>query len=189
MTLEALKASIKEQLCPNRYDHTLRVMETSMVLAKKYGVCLESAQIAALLHDVAKNQTDDELQKQLEKANLRDYLNYHSLIWHAPVGALVARKKYRIESQDILNAIQYHTTGRSQMSKLEQIVFLADYIEPYRTQPNVELIRQLATESLERAIAKVLEDTIAYLTSKGDGKIHPDTWAAYQEYKPYLQKH
>jgi len=184
--LEVLKASVKEQLFPKRYDHTLRVMETSMILAKSYGACLESVQIAALLHDVAKNQTDDELQNQLKQSGLIDYLNYNPLIWHAPVGALMAKKKYHIDNQDILNAIQYHTTGRSQMSKLEQIIFLADYIEPNRTQPNVEKIRQLATRSLEAAIARTLADTVAYLTSKGNGEIHPDTLAAYEAYKQYL---
>lgn len=72
------------------------------------------------------------------------------------------------------------------MTTLEKIVFLADYIEPNRTQPGVEEIRKLATKDLDVAVAQTLADTVAYLSSKGKGDIHPDTLAAYEYYRQYL---
>lgn len=72
------------------------------------------------------------------------------------------------------------------MTTLEKIVFLADYIEPGRSQPGVERIRQLATEDLNVAVAQTLSDTVAYLGAKGNGDIHPDTLAAYEYYRQYL---
>ena len=186
MNLQELRESVKKTLPEKRYQHTLGVEETSTILANRYGVDEKKAKISALLHDIAKNQTYNEMREQLIQAGEVSYLEYSSLVWHAPVGALVAKEQYLIEDEMILNAIKYHTTGRPAMSTLEQLIFLADFIEPGRTQPNVEMIRNLATESLEKAVARVLSDTIAYLSSKGEGAIHPDTLAACEFYRHYL---
>ena len=176
----------KQQLPSKRYNHTLGVVATSEQLAKRYNASVESAQIAALLHDIAKYLPNDLLKEKLESAKETDYLNYSPLVWHAPVGAIVAKETYQIKDSDILNAIKYHTTGKAAMTTLEKIVFLADYIEPNRTQPGVEEIRKLATKDLDVAVAQTLADTVAYLSSKGKGDIHPDTLAAYEYYRQYL---
>ena len=126
------------------------------------------------------------LKELLEQANETQYLTYSPLVWHAPAGAIVAKKDYQIEDLEILNAIKYHTTGKAAMTTLEKIVFLADYIEPGRSQPGVERIRQLATEDLNVAVAQTLSDMVAYLGVKGNGDIHPDTLAAYEYYRQYL---
>ena len=186
MEIKEIRQSVKEQLLVDRYRHTLGVEETSTILANRYGADEKKAKISALLHDIAKNQTYNEMREQLMLAGEASYLEYNSLVWHAPVGALVAKAKYQIEDEDILNAIKYHSTGRPAMSLLEKIVFLADYIEPGRTQPNVDQIRDLACQSLEKAVAQTLANTVAYLSSKGDNEIHPDTLAAYEFYRHYL---
>ena len=186
MNLEALKSQVKDELPSQRYNHTLGVMMTSEQLAKRYNACIESAQIAALLHDIAKYLPNDLLKEKLELAQESEYLNYSPLVWHAPVGAIIAKETYHITDSDILNAIKYHTTGRAAMTLLEKIVFLADYIEPNRTQPGVEKIRELAMIDLNIAVAQTLANTVAYLKSKGNDDFHPDTLAAYDYYRQYL---
>ena len=143
-----------------------------------------AAEIAEVIN--AKYLPNDLLKEKLESAKETDYLNYSPLVWHAPVGAIVAKETYQIKDSDILNAIKYHTTGKAAMTTLEKIVFLADYIEPNRTQPGVEEIRKLATKDLDVAVAQTLANTVAYLSSKGKGDIHPDTLAAYEYYRQYL---
>ena len=186
MRLEELKQQVKGQLPSKRYEHTLGVVSTSEKLAMQYQVSLESAQLAALLHDIAKYLSNDCLKEKLESANETDYLKYSPLVWHAPVGAIIAREEYHIENLDILNAIKYHTTGRPNMTTLEKIIFLADYIEPGRTQPGVDSIRELVQQDLNMAVAKTLADTVAYLSQKSKADIHPDTLAAYEYYYQYL---
>ncbi len=186
MKLKQLQEKVKNQLPPTRYEHTLGVVRTSEILAEKYHVLLESAQVAALLHDIAKYLPNNELKEKLIAANEMEYLNYSPLVWHAPVGAIVAQKSYGIIDQDVLNAIKYHTTGRPAMSTLEKIIFLADYIEPGRIQPGVDEIRNLSGQDLNRAVAKTLANTIAYLKQKSSADIHPDTLAAYDYYYDYL---
>ncbi len=186
ITVETLKSQVKAQLPTKRYEHTLGVVATSIQLANRYQASVESAQIAALLHDIAKYVPNDRLKEMLEDAQETQYLNYSPLVWHAPAGAIVAQKDYQIEDSEILNAIKYHTTGKAAMTTLEKIVFLADYIEPNRSQPGVEAIRELAAHDLDVAVAQTLADTVAYLSGKGKGDIHPDTLAAYEYYRQYL---
>jgi len=187
MNFDHLVVSVKKILSAKRFNHTIGVVNTSAMLADRYDVSLESAQIASLLHDIAKEQAYNKLEEQLKYFGELEYLSFSPSVWHAPVGANIARNEFGIKDQDILNAIKYHSTGRPKMTKLEQIVFLADYIEPNRTQPNVDLIRKLATQNLETAVAQTLADTVAYLKSKKEVNIHPDTVAACDYYRRYVK--
>ena len=81
----------------------------------------------------------------------------NAFLLHGKVGAYIARADYGIEDEDILNAIFYHTTGRSNMSKLEKLIFLCDYTEEGRTGENFEKIRNLSYKSIDLAILKMLE--------------------------------
>ena len=101
---------------------------------------------------------------------------------HAKVGACLAKKKYGVKDKDILNAIQNHTTGRPGMSLLEKIVFIADYIEPGRNDaPNLDETRKLAFTDLDRALLKILKDTLDYLES-GSKDVDPMTRKTYEYY-------
>ncbi len=182
MTLEQLKACVAKKLPSNRFEHTQGVCETAKMLAKRFNVDEEAAQVAALLHDIAKYESVDEMKKQLLAHDLTTYLEYSSLVWHAPVGAILAREVYEVTNQDILNAIQYHTTGREAMSELEKVIYLADYIEPNRKQPGVDDIRALCHVSLDEALAQTLDRTVSYLQKSSDDVIHPDTLAARNYY-------
>ena len=106
---------------------------------------------------------------------------------HAKVGAVYAKDKYGVEDEDILNAITYHTTGRPAMSLLEKIVFIADYIEPYRDPLlNLDEIRKIAYENLDQAIVMISENTLDYLKDIGVA-IDTMTNETYEYYKSKLQ--
>ena len=111
---------------------------------------------------------------ELEKEN--------PFLLHAKVGAYLAKEKYGVEDQDILNAICNHTTGRPNMSLLEKIVFVADYIEPGRKHAsNLDEVRRLAFEDLEQALIKILSDILEYLNS-GNGDVDPMTRKTLDHY-------
>jgi predicted HD superfamily hydrolase involved in NAD metabolism len=170
---------IREVLTKDRYDHTIRVVETAITLAEKYGESMEKVKLAALFHDYAKCFTIDQLKRKMIHYQIQDSLmDFHFELWHGPVGAKIARDVYGVMDQDILNAITYHTTGRVGMSKLEYIIFVADYIEPGRNFPAAEEVRKLAKMDLRQATRKALQYTIIYLMGK-DATIHPNSFLAY----------
>lgn len=165
-----------------RFAHTLGVEFTAAALAMKYQADVTDAQIAGLLHDCAKCLTDEKRVSICEKHQIpmTDIERRNPFLLHAKVGEYLAREKYGITNPDILNAIRFHTTGRENMSLLERIVFVADYIEPGRRQaPNLTEIRQLAFTDLDAAMLKILEDTLSYLKATG-GELDPMTEITYE---------
>lgn len=165
-----------------RFAHTLGVEFTAAALAMKYQADVTDAQIAGLLHDCAKCLTDEKRVSICEKHRIpmTDIERRNPFLLHAKVGEYLAREKYGITNPDILNAIRFHTTGRENMSLLERIVFVADYIEPGRRQaPNLTEIRQLAFTDLDAAMLKILEDTLSYLKATG-GELDPMTEITYE---------
>ena len=173
-SLKKLRKSMEKIQDPKRYEHTL-VEYTAAALAMRYGRNVSDAQVAGLLHDCAKCLSD---QKRLSickknQISISDLEKRNPFLLHAKVGAYLAKEKYGIQDPDILNAIQNHTTGRPGMGFLEKIVFVADYIEPGRkSAPNLTEIRKLAFADLDRAVLKILEDTLKYLQTS-DGEIDP----------------
>ena len=138
-----------------------------------------------MLHDCAKCLSDKKMQELCEKGGifLSDFEKRNLFLMHGRVGAYLAKEKYGIENEDIINAIAWHTTGRENMSLLEKIIFVADYIEPGRRQaPNLPEIRELAFLDLDRAMIRILEDTIVYLKN-GRGEIDPATEKTLMFYK------
>lgn len=175
MELEKIIQAVKEELPEQRFDHTKRVVATALELAETFGGNKEKIKIAGYLHDYCKFWSKDRLIEWIKTYQLpQDLLSYNQELWHAPVGAEVARVKFGIEDEDILQAIRFHTSGRPEMSLLEKLIFLADYIEPGRKFPGVEVTRQYAKESLDRAILQALDQTIQFLLTKGQ-KIYPMT--------------
>lgn len=183
MNREIAILAIKESLGQGpRYDHTLRVAETAVILAHRFGENPEKAELAALYHDYAKEMPNEKL-KQIIIAGKEDLrlLDYHPELWHGPAAAILIQEKFNISDQDIIQAVRYHTTGRKQMSQLEKIIYLADYIEPGRNFPGLEEVRKLAEKDLDQAILQALRNTIQFLTSKFSS-IYPDTIEAYNDF-------
>lgn len=176
--LEYIRMNLKE----SRLQHTYRVAETAVTLARREGADVGKAEIAALLHDCARNLPPDRLNCLVEKLGLPDRYRDNVNLSHSKVGAAFARGVFNIEDREILDAISYHTTGRCRMTTLEKIVFLADAIEPGRDYPGVEAIRDAAEESLDRGCLKSLEGTIEFLKA-ADKFIDNDTIEAFNDIK------
>jgi len=175
MDRKQLIEAVKSQMPAKRWEHTLGVMETSVILARRYGCDPEKAYTAAILHDVCKFWPVQEQAKVIRENNLpQDLLDYDKELWHAHAGAFIAKRDYGIGDEEILDAIRYHTSGRQGMSLLEKVVCLADYIEPGRDFPGVHNIREIAEHSVEKALLYAFDGTIRFLLDKGR-KVYPLT--------------
>jgi nicotinate-nucleotide adenylyltransferase len=166
---------VKQSLDEKRYRHSINVSKMAVKLAQKYNVDKEKAEIAAILHDNAKNLSLD-----VTMAYIKDYgITLNEIdkkspqILHSYVGAHIAKDKFKVDN-DIFNAIYYHTVGRKDMSILEKIIYIADIIEEDRNFDGVEEIRKLSFENLDLAIIKSCDSTIKYLLERGL-LIHPNT--------------
>ena len=181
-----LKSSLKE----SRFEHTIGVMYTagSMAMAHQYDI--KKAMLAGLLHDCAKCLTYEE-QVRICEENQREISEYernNRALLHSKAGAILAKIEYNITDEEILHAIEYHTTSVANMNTLDKIIYIADYIEPGRDQaPNLELIRHLAFTDLDACLAQILYDTLEYLNQKGY-LIDPTTAESYEYYKGYRKE-
>lgn len=170
---------VKKQLTKHRYEHTLGVMETALQLAETYGADKKKAELAAIFHDYAKFRDKEEMKSIIKEQNLGDeWLKFNSELWHAPVGAYLAEKEAGITDQEILEAIRYHTSGRPDMTVLEKVIYLADYIEPGRHFPGVEEVRELAKRDLDQALIQAIKNTIQFLLKRNQ-RVFPLTLFTY----------
>ena len=184
LTPDRLRPIALSYLKPKRMPHVLGTEQEAAFLAEKYGADVTAARIAALLHDCTKKL---DLPQQLSLC--RHYAipldemerNYLKLL-HSKTGAAVARDRFGV-SDEIYNAIFYHTTGKADMTLLEKIVYLADYIEPSRSFPGVEELRTAVHEDLDRGLCRALADSIVELQGYGS-PVHPNT----QEALSYIQR-
>lgn len=174
--IDLIKADLKEKLPKKRYEHTLGVAYTAAALAMCYGEDILKAELAGILHDVAKAKKSFELKDDM-KGYIDPYTDgdYVALIadkapqiLHAIYAPYLAKKDYKIEDKDILSAIRWHTTGKKDMTMLEKIVFVADYIEPNRKKlPDLDRIRTLSFHDISEAVKVIAKSTIEYLGSQG----------------------
>ena len=170
MEKKEIKKELKELLSKDRYKHTVGVRYTAMCLGMKYEVDLDLCEMAGLLHDCGKAMSDKEKIEVCKKADIpiSEAENKNPSLLHAKIGAYYALYKYDIDNPYIIDAIRYHTTGRPNMSLLEKIIFVADYIEPGRNMaPNLGVIRKIAFEDLDVAVFLICRDTIDYVNERG----------------------
>ncbi|WP_278287300.1 bis(5'-nucleosyl)-tetraphosphatase (symmetrical) YqeK [Caloranaerobacter ferrireducens] len=152
-----------------RFIHSIGVMETAEKLADVYGCDKNKARLAGLIHDCGKLKNDRELLKMAFEFGiiLDDVKDVNIALLHAPLGAEIAKNEFGIKDLEILNAIRYHTTGKENMSLLEKIIYIADYIEPNRDFPSVEVLRELAFLDLDKAVLMAMDNTIKYVVDNG----------------------
>ncbi|HOQ00378.1 MAG TPA: bis(5'-nucleosyl)-tetraphosphatase (symmetrical) YqeK [Acetivibrio clariflavus] len=176
MTIQQIHDRLKEVLSPKRFKHSLGVMETAVKLAAQNGVDTKKAELAGLLHDCAREMTVEDILKICRQNNIEvdDISLIQPKLLHGPAGSIVAREVYGIEDEEILNAIYCHTTGRRNMSTLDKIIFLADYIEPGRDFPGVDKAREAVFEDLDKGMVVSLTGIIKHLVEKR-GLIQIDT--------------
>ncbi len=166
MEFDEISKNLKKVLSEKRYLHSLGVEEVACDLALIHGFDMERAKIAGILHDCAKYLSNEQLLDECQNYGLpvTDIEVKCPFLLHAKVGAIYARIKYGIQDDQIISAITYHTTGRPAMSLLEKIIFTADYIEPYRRPlPRIEVIRKMAYNDIDIAVAMVAENVLDYL--------------------------
>lgn len=177
-----MQEKLQSALSPGRFNHTLGVLETAIQLGHIYNIDEEKVKVSALLHDCAKDIPNTlklrlckEFHIPMDEVLLEDIELSHSFL-----GAEIAKREYGVKDEEILNAIKYHTTGRADMSVLEKVIYLADYIEPNRTLfKGLEEVRRYVTNDLDKAMEIALRNTIEYL-AKNDRTIHPLTKEALE---------
>lgn len=169
--LKKIKKKLKNELDESRYEHTIGVMDTAACLAMRYGADLTQALVAGLLHDCAKCIPNDKKLKLCRKNGIEvtPFEEKAPFLLHAKLGAWMAEHEYHVSDPAILSAITCHTTGKPDMSLLDKIVFIADYIEPGRNKaPGLPEIRRLSFTDIDQALIRILSDTLDYLASSND---------------------
>lgn len=178
MKRDAIIESVHAQMPERRWVHTEGVMRTAAALAERFGGDAAKADLAAILHDVAKYWPIARMEAVIREERLpADLLVFDKELWHAPVGAVAAERDYGIDDPEVLDAIRYHTSGREGMTLLDKIVWVADLIEPGRDFPGVDKIRELAHHNLDAALLAGFDTTISFLLQRGR-RIYPLTFLA-----------
>ena len=183
--LQKIEKKLKKYLDEDRLWHTLGVMHTAASLAMVYDVDIEKAQLAGILHDCAKCIPTKKKLKLCKENNIpvSDFEKEHPLLLHAKVGAYIASEKYGVKDPEILQSIAWHTTGTENMTDLEKIIYIADYIEPARNKaPRLPEIRKIAFQNLDLCMYEILHDTLNYLDSNPDD-VDQTTVEAYEYYR------
>lgn len=183
--LRLIRKKIKKQLDKKRYEHTLGVMYTAASMAMRYSCDIEKAMLAGLLHDCAKCFSEEEQVKMCDKYQLllSDIEYDNPALVHPKLGVYLARTLYQIEDIEVLNAILNHTTGCPDMTLLDKIIYISDFIEPSRNQiPNLKKIRELAFVNIDQALVAVLKSSLVFL-EENHQKIDSMTIDTYNYYK------
>ena len=170
LPMEALETEVIALMNPNRVAHVLGCRDTAVELARVYGENEVDAARAGLLHDITK-AIDGPLQLTLcdEYGIVLDtFSRSFPKTLHALTGSLVAERIFG-ENENVVSAICHHTTGRADMTLLEKIIYIADYVEPNRDFPGVEEMRAMAYTDLDQAVLMGLESAVAHVRRQGQG--------------------
>ena len=181
-SIKEIKDYIEKNFSEKRKIHTEGVQTTAIELAKRYGADPQKAEIAALFHDMYRGVSENSLNYYVKHLGLDSkYLNNCNLA-HGKIAAIIMQRDFEIEDPDIINAVSYHTTGRPGMSLLEKIIYIADAVEPNRSYPDVDEIRQMAKGSLFDTLCECLGRTMI-LTIREGSVVHPDTLTTWNTMK------
>lgn len=187
MDIKEIETDLSNKLSKKRFIHTLGVVNSAMYLAKKYGANIEDAHLAALLHDCAKEIPLLEMRDLVADLPCDQDMLHSGALLHGLAGMVLANTQYGVTNPDILEAIRVHTTGKENMSKLDKIIFLADYIEPNRNFPGVNDIRLAAEQSLDAGVLCGFDMTIRHLIDCGDS-IYPLTILSRNDLLRHMKK-
>ena len=167
---------LTKELRPARFRHSRDVSRTAVRLAECWDIDIEKARLAGILHDCARNLKGDELLSAAQSNGLElgDIEKLQPALVHAPLGAILAQRRFGVADPEILQAIRRHTTGAAHMSPLDKIIYLADCIEPGRNYPGVEQPRELAEKNLDAAVLVAYDHSIRFVLG-GGGLLHPNT--------------
>ncbi len=167
-SIKEIREYIERNFSEKRKVHTEGVRTTAISLARRYGADEKKAEIAALFHDMYRGVPEKTMNYYVKNLGLDDKYIDNCNLAHGKVAAIIMQRDFEIEDPDIINAVSYHTTGRAGMSLLEEVIYLADAIEPNRAYPGVDELRKIAQTDLERACLRSLTNTIDFVTSSGN---------------------
>lgn len=177
MEYNDLERDAKEILSEFRFTHSLGVAKKAVELANQYGEDEEIAKKVAIVHDIAKEMTNKELVEYANKNNIEidEIESINPSLLHGKVGADIVAKKYNF-TEDMQNAIKWHTTGRENMTMLEKIIYVADKTEENRkeTKFNLEKSRELSKKDINETVLFLMDEFIEYNIKIGR-VFHPET--------------
>lgn len=177
--VKKLKDSLNKQ---SRFEHCLRVEQTAIQLAKLNHEDVEKAAVAGLIHDYAKERSAEEFKRVIIAKKMDpDLLNWGNFIWHGEVGAEIIQDELKITDEEILNAVRRHTIGAVQMTTLDKIVYVADYVEPGRDFPRANYAREVAFADLDDGVRYETQHTLQYLLENNQ-KIYPAAILTYNQW-------
>ena len=199
--LDKIEEVIREKVDKQRMAHSIAVKNTAASLAMIHGYeagirgvehndFIHMAMVAGILHDNAKCVNDEDMLKACEEAcvYVNEYERRNPFLLHSKLGAYYAAQSFGVEESEIISAIAHHTVGRENMSLLDKIIFVADYIEPLRyKQKNLDEVRYLAFTDLDRCVYKILNDTLQYL-SDNNKEIDDTTVKTRDYYKKVIEE-
>ncbi len=165
MPLDSMQCLLRQSISLHRYEHSLGVMDTAVSLARQFGADVEACRVAGLLHDCAKSLSDTQLLETVRRGHVELYDHEDEFPWllHAPAGSVLAQEIYGVEDTRILTAIRRHTVGAPEMSLMDTIIFVSDFIEPGRkTFEGLDEVRLVAQRDLIHASAMCKEHTASY---------------------------
>ena len=175
-----IEAYLSENLSPARFKHILGVRETAVALAKRHGIDPARAELAALLHDCAKERPDDELLALAKRHGLEadEHEQRTPGLLHGKVAPFVAAEQFAVGDETVFDAMRCHSTGAVEMGPLDQLLFVADFCEPNRPYTAAEEVRELAERDLEAAVLEVMQFKLRKTLLKKQ-PVHPDSFHAY----------
>jgi predicted HD superfamily hydrolase involved in NAD metabolism len=175
---------LKKLLGKARFNHSLRVRDKAVFLAKLHGVDVRKARIAALLHDCSRYLDRPGFLLMAKKIKMRidPISKAEPKLLHAPLSAYIAKKEFGVKDPSILKAIRLHTLGSKNMSLLDKIIYVADHTESGRRHEAAKTTRKLARKNIDKAVVAVSDSMIKYLSGKGL-PVHPYALEVRDRYK------
>lgn len=166
-TVEEIIEILKNRISDKRLYHSKCVMNRCIKLARIYGIDEKKASLVGIAHDNA---------REMSKEEWFDYCNKHDIeiseneklnpvLLHAKVGANIAKDEFGF-SEDMVDAIKYHTVGHVPMNSLSEILFISDSISEDRNYDDIEKFRKLAEENKDKAMLEIIESTINLMISR-----------------------
>ena len=189
-SVDEFKNILSLKLSKKRFTHSLNVADEARKLAEHYGYYdPDKAYLAGLLHDVCKEIPPESQLEMVMKSqmNVSEAEIKSPPLHHAVAGAYYAETVFGFTDEDFLNAIRYHTVGRGEMSRLEEIVYLADLISAERNYKDVARMRRISYQSIDKAMLEALIFSIESVLNKGS-LIPPHTTDAYNRYRIAVKK-
>lgn len=179
LSSEEIVDKVKKNMDKKRFEHCVRVAQTSKKLAKLNNYDIDKAAFAGFIHDYAKQIPESRFIEVIKKNNFdTSLLKYNRAIWHGIVGTYFIKEELNVIDPEILTAVKRHTTADIEMTTLDKIVFVADFIEPGRSFSGVEEARQVAFKNLDAGVGYELAHTLRFLIN-GRKRIFPKTFLAY----------